>query len=448
MLLSILLFLPAAACLFWMLVFAMTASRTSTLGVLEALLFCLAVALATDAAYSSPQFSFLQRSQITILSQFASPCVPAVLLMYLRKVRYRADFAPKAFIWLIIPIALFSGTFLLSSTIGLEKIAAFMERLYEEGYPVVESHRGSPLAAYFWWAFVTYRLIMIGGALYLFVYCVVKRRKDKFSVRHLPGFLKEGLSLWIIELLSLLTMVFVLLLLVKLSIPWRILQNHPWIALLFAALFLALLFAFCFTALFSARDYVTREAMGRVMRYNYDETTKGEVVEAMIGDLLEDAEDEALNRIHERIGRNLKAVDLPQAKEEDSTLAGNLFTAVANSWDDDSLLSRFQNVMLNERLFLQPGLSLSDVADKLHTNKTYISKMVNNTYNVGFPELLNILRVDYAEQYILNHRHAKQSEIAQACGFVSASSFNMIFKKVAGVTPKVWLAGHEDKESR
>ena len=91
-------------------------------------------------------------------------------------------------------------------------------------------------------------------------------------------------------------------------------------------------------------------------------------------------------------------------------------------------------------MFLQPKLTLDDVAESLNTNKTYVSKMVNNTYNLGFPELINILRVDYAEQYIISHREARQEEIAQECGFLSASSFNTTFKKVTGMTPKVWIA--------
>ena len=70
-----------------------------------------------------------------------------------------------------------------------------------------------------------------------------------------------------------------------------------------------------------------------------------------------------------------------------------------------------------------------DVADRLHTN-----------YNLGFPELLNILRVDYAEQYIRAHTDANQEEIAKACGFLSASSFNSTFKRITGYTPKVWAA--------
>ncbi len=95
--------------------------------------------------------------------------------------------------------------------------------------------------------------------------------------------------------------------------------------------------------------------------------------------------------------------------------------------------------MIDQQLFLQPSLTLEDVAKRMGTNKTYVSKLVNNTYNQGFPELLNTLRIDYAEQYLLNHREAKQKDVAAACGFLSASAFNSTFKKVTGLTPKMWL---------
>lgn len=116
--------------------------------------------------------------------------------------------------------------------------------------------------------------------------------------------------------------------------------------------------------------------------------------------------------------------------------------------DDDSLLSRFQHLLFDGQLFLRPQLTLPEVADMLHTNKTYVSKLVNDHYKVSFPELINTLRVDYAEQFILNNRDARQEEVARACGFLSASSFNNTFKKVTGMPPKQWVthwdAGHRE----
>ena len=122
------------------------------------------------------------------------------------------------------------------------------------------------------------------------------------------------------------------------------------------------------------------------------------------------------------------------------SVAAGIFSAVAKSWDDDSLLSRFERLMLRDQTFLEPGLTLSDIASRLHSNKTYISRLVNNTYNMPFPDLLNTLRVNYAKQYIVQHRDAKQQEIAAACGFVSASAFNNTFKKITGMTPRIWVA--------
>ncbi len=165
----------------------------------------------------------------------------------------------------------------------------------------------------------------------------------------------------------------------------------------------------------------------------------------MLNDLLDEAEEEALRRIQEKIGENLHIEEWhAEAKKDTPTqLTTNIFTAVSDSWDENSLISRFQHLMMDEHLFLHPRLTLDDVAERLNSNKTYVSKLVNNTYNLGFPELINTLRIDYAEQYILSHREAKQEEIAQSCGFLSASSFNTTFKKVTGMTPKVWIASME-----
>ena len=76
----------------------------------------------------------------------------------------------------------------------------------------------------------------------------------------------------------------------------------------------------------------------------------------------------------------------------------------------------------------------------LETNRTYVSRLVNNTYNMSFSDYINTLRIDYAEQYLMHNRDAKQSDIATACGFPNASAFNNVFKKITGVTPKIWLA--------
>lgn len=108
--------------------------------------------------------------------------------------------------------------------------------------------------------------------------------------------------------------------------------------------------------------------------------------------------------------------------------------------DEDSLRIRFEDLIVTEQLFLKQGIRISDIAAMLETNRTYVSRLVNNTYNMSFSDYINTLRIDYAEQYLLHHRDARQSELAAACGFPNASAFNNVFKKITGVTPKKWLA--------
>lgn len=108
--------------------------------------------------------------------------------------------------------------------------------------------------------------------------------------------------------------------------------------------------------------------------------------------------------------------------------------------EEEKLRIRFEEKIVSDKLFLKQGIRLSDIATMLDTNRTYISRLVNNTYNMSFSDYINTLRIDYAKQYLMNHRDAKQSDIATACGFPNASAFNSIFKKITGVTPKIWMA--------
>lgn len=127
----------------------------------------------------------------------------------------------------------------------------------------------------------------------------------------------------------------------------------------------------------------------------------------------------------------------PQIMREPSSILNDVRQTQA---DEDYLRIRFEDLIVTEQLFLRQGIRISDIASMLDSNRTYISRLVNNTYNMSFSDYINTLRIDYAEQYLLHHKDAKQSDIAAACGFTTASAFNNVFKKITGVTPKIWLA--------
>jgi len=73
----------------------------------------------------------------------------------------------------------------------------------------------------------------------------------------------------------------------------------------------------------------------------------------------------------------------------------------------------------------------------LRTNRTYLSKLINEDFNLSFSDFINQYRVTYACELIMQDKQDRFSQtfIAEQSGFGSLSSFNRAFKKEMGVTP-------------
>ncbi len=439
---TLILFLPVSGCLFWLLFNSLAARRTSTFWIMSFLLLDLFLYFITDSCYADPTTRPEVLVHTSILAQFTAPCIIPLILMYFRKLANRVSFKPHAYAWFIAPVILLTAAIALTDVCGKPEVAIFLDNLYSNGPDSAEPFKGTLLGAYYFWTAVGFRVVLgiefIVGVIYMLRYVI----QEKVRFRHLFRFLRRGERISIRELQLFNLIIPALLIVVKISFLRSFLGEHLWLALLLAIVITVSMFIFAYCALAGECNQVSLVQLQHILVYNYNSKIKGLVTEELMEELMEDAEQEALQRLQGKIGENLHLDTM--APRELAQVKEKIFQTMAGNWDD-SLLTRFQSLILNDQLFLQPSLSLGDIAEKLHTNKTYVSKMVNNTYNMSFPELLSILRIDYAEQYILNHPDARQTEIAQACGFLSASSFNNMFKKVTGVTPKMWLATNEGK---
>ena len=436
----LLLFLPASACLFWIVMNFFVSRRTSTFWVLTALSVVLMLFFVADAIYATPGMSPDVVVYSHLITLFTGPCVLPLIWMYFDRLRNHRRFRPLQFLWVLVPFSLVFAALALTTVIGKESVAAFLTDLYAKGPSVAPSYKGSLVWYYYVWASVSFRIAVGLELTIALVYFLVYYFNGKIRIPHMIGFLRSGESIRVLELQLFNMIIPGLFVLTKVAIFKNVLEAYPWIAIVQSIFITFGFFVFIFCGLFGEKEKITLVQAKHIMLYNYNAAIKGPIIEIMMEELLDEAEQDALIRFREKVGENLQLETMTPG--EITAVKEKLFSSVAGSWDD-SLLTRFQNLMVNEQLFLHPSLSLQDVAERLHTNKTYISKLVNNTYNLGFPELLNTLRIDYAEQYLLNHRDAKQSEVAKACGFHSASSFNNMFKKITGVTPKVWLASND-----
>ena len=315
-------------------------------------------------------------------------------------------------------------------------VADFLLRLYKEGTSVAQEYKGSILWHYYIWTSLFFRIVIGTEFLIATIALIRFLFKERFHLGNLWRFVMKGDSLRITELQMINLVLPALFVFLKLIFLKSYLDTHIWFSIILAVVVTIGYSSLMICSMLGEKDSFTRVQAKHLMFYNYNSKIKGPIVEIMLEELLEEANPDILQRLQAKIGDNLRVE--PGNSKEIAAVKEQLMATSTGSWDD-SLLTKFQSLMLNEQLFLKPSLTLSEVAERLRTNKTYVSKMVNNTYNLGFPELLNTLRVDYAEEYLLSHRDAKQTEVATACGFLSASSFNNIFKKITGMTPKVWL---------
>ena len=105
-------------------------------------------------------------------------------------------------------------------------------------------------------------------------------------------------------------------------------------------------------------------------------------------------------------------------------------------------MTRLHKAIDEDKVFLQPNLTLISFSNMLATNRTYLTKIISFNYNVSFSEYINGLRIEYAVGRILD---AKKSGIplnrfAEECGYSTQASFIRNFTKYVGMTPSKYIS--------
>ncbi len=95
----------------------------------------------------------------------------------------------------------------------------------------------------------------------------------------------------------------------------------------------------------------------------------------------------------------------------------------------------------DEKLFLEPELSLSFLSSRLDIQSNYVSQLINEEFGKSFYDYINSKRVNEFKHRIALPKYGdyKLIEVAYDCGFNSKSTFNRVFKRMNGVTPSEYL---------
>jgi AraC-like DNA-binding protein len=107
------------------------------------------------------------------------------------------------------------------------------------------------------------------------------------------------------------------------------------------------------------------------------------------------------------------------------------------SSEDQSILAEIDNKVQEGKLFLNPDISLKELAENLGIPARKLSILLNQGLNKNFFDYINNYRILTAMEMIEKSEDEKITilEIMYKAGFNSKSSFNTAFKKFTGMTP-------------
>jgi AraC-like DNA-binding protein len=105
--------------------------------------------------------------------------------------------------------------------------------------------------------------------------------------------------------------------------------------------------------------------------------------------------------------------------------------------DAGSFATRIKEYMDSARPYLEPELSLPQLAADLDIPAHYLSQVINEQFGQNFHDFINRYRVDAFRERLASGGSDNLTllGIAFECGFNSKSAFNRVFRQFTGTTP-------------
>lgn len=128
---------------------------------------------------------------------------------------------------------------------------------------------------------------------------------------------------------------------------------------------------------------------------------------------------------YEGLHRHFSIIDMRTNKEQVS----NDDSAALKDAVNRSMTERIIALVENDKIYLQPDLKLDDLAQMMHTNRTYIYQAVNQQMGISFNEFINRYRIAHAKRLMASDPTLSMNDVALLSGFASLSSFYRNMKK-------------------
>lgn len=112
---------------------------------------------------------------------------------------------------------------------------------------------------------------------------------------------------------------------------------------------------------------------------------------------------------------------------------------------DDNIRRRLIKYFEEEKPYLRADLSINEVASYLYSNKSYVSRVINDHFKKNFNQFVNFYRIEEAKRIFMTDRSLSITNWYQKAGFGSMASFCNSFRIYTGASPADWCKEQKSK---
>ena len=120
----------------------------------------------------------------------------------------------------------------------------------------------------------------------------------------------------------------------------------------------------------------------------------------------------------------------------------------AETDEDEELKERLLYLFEGEKLYLRPDIRITDLAERLLTNKTHLSKVIRAKTGKNYCQLVHTYRIREAMRLFSGNPRLSIVQLGQLVGFNSLTTFTTAFGRNTGFTPAEWCKNYRKSATK